>query len=49
MISSLENNFPDHVIGYSDHTLPSKDMNNITTAYLLGARVIEKHFTINKK
>ena len=31
MISSLENNFPDHVIGYSDHTLPSKDMNNITT------------------
>ena len=49
MISSLERNFPNHVIGYSDHTLPSKDMRNITTAFLLGARVIEKHFTIDKK
>lgn len=49
MISSLESNFPNHIIGYSDHTLPSKDMTNLTTAYLLGARVIEKHFTINKK
>jgi sialic acid synthase SpsE len=49
MITSLEKNFPNHIIGYSDHTLPSKDMKNITTAYLLGARVIEKHFTINKK
>ena len=49
MITSLEKNFSNHIIGYSDHTLPSKDMKNITTAYLLGARVIEKHFTINKK
>lgn len=49
MISSLEKNFPKNVIGYSDHTLPSQDMKNLTTAYLLGARVIEKHFTIDKK
>ena len=49
MISSLKNIFSDHIIGYSDHTLPSNDMLNITTAYLLGARIIEKHFTLNKK
>ena len=49
MINSLEKNFPKNLIGYSDHTLPSKDMKNIITAYILGARVIEKHFTLNKK
>lgn len=49
MIKSLKNNFPRNIIGYSDHTLPDKDMRNITTAYLLGAKVIEKHFTLNKK
>ena len=49
MISSLEKKYPNHIIGYSDHTLPSTDMKNITTAYILGARVIEKHFTLNKK
>ena len=49
MISSLKKNFPKNLIGYSDHTLPSQDMKNITTAYILGARVIEKHFTLNKK
>ncbi len=49
MISSLQKNFPKHIVGYSDHTLPSEDMKNVTIAYILGARVIEKHFTINKK
>ena len=49
MISSLKKKFPKNLIGYSDHTLPSKEMKNLTTAYILGARVIEKHFTINKK
>ena len=49
MISSLKKNFPNNLIGYSDHTLPSMDMKNIVTAYILGARVIEKHFTLNKK
>ena len=34
-------------VGYSDHTLPN-DMENIITATLLGAQVIEKHFTHNK-
>ena len=49
MIADLKKNFPQYIIGYSDHTLPSKEMKNLTTAYILGARVIEKHFTINKK
>ncbi len=49
MIEHLKNNFRGYPIGYSDHTLPNKDMSNITTAYLLGANVIEKHFTNDKK
>ena len=49
MISHLKRKFPNVVIGYSDHTKPDKNMANLTTAYLLGARVIEKHFTNNKK
>lgn len=49
MITNLKEKYPKHIIGYSDHTLPCKEMKNLTTAYLLGARVIEKHFTLNKK
>lgn len=48
MISGLRRTFPDHVIGYSDHTLPDPQMVALTTAVLLGARVIEKHFTYDK-
>ena len=49
MILSLKSEFPDYIIGYSDHTLPNADMTVLTTAYLLGAKVMEKHFTYNKK
>ena len=49
MISDLKKHFPQYIIGYSDHTLPNSNMSNLTTAYLLGAKVIEKHFTHNKK
>ena len=48
MIKSLKN-FPNNMIGYSDHTLPCSEMKVVTTAYILGAKIIEKHFTINKK
>ncbi|MBN1998608.1 N-acetylneuraminate synthase family protein, partial [candidate division KSB1 bacterium] len=48
MIQGLRKAFPDRVIGYSDHTLPDEDMTVLTTAYLLGALVIEKHFTYDK-
>ncbi len=48
MINSLKKNFPKNIIGYSDHTLP-KDMFNILISTMLGARIIEKHFTLDKK
>ena len=49
MIKDLKKEFPDNVIGYSDHTLPNPEMQNIVIASALGAKVIEKHFTLNKK
>ena len=49
MISDLIKEFPNNIIGYSDHTKPDKDMSSVISAYLLGAQVIEKHFTFNKK
>ena len=49
MITDLKNNFKNHIIGYSDHTFADDSMLTITTSYLLGAMVIEKHFTDNKK
>lgn len=47
MISSLRSLFPHLVIGYSDHTMPG-DMQVLETAVLLGARILEKHFTHDK-
>lgn len=47
MIPALSRTFPSHAIGYSDHTLPG-DMHILRTAVLLGARVLEKHFTHDK-
>ncbi|MDR1857408.1 MAG: N-acetylneuraminate synthase family protein [Desulfovibrio sp.] len=47
MIPALRRHFPTHPIGYSDHTLPA-DMHILTTAVLLGALVLEKHFTHDK-
>lgn len=48
MINSLQQVFPDLVVGYSDHTLPDQDMLALTTAFLKGALIIEKHFTHDK-
>jgi sialic acid synthase SpsE len=47
MISDLKRKFPDKIIGYSDHTLP-KEMRTTEIAVLLGAQIIEKHFTFDK-
>ncbi len=47
MIPALKRVFPQHVVGYSDHTLPH-DMGILQTAVLLGARILEKHFTHDK-
>jgi N-acetylneuraminate synthase len=48
MITGLQRAYPDLVVGYSDHTLPDLYMTSLVTSYLLGARVIEKHFTHDK-
>ena len=45
-ISSLKKHFPNFKIGYSDHT--KFDVDLLTTSWLLGAKVIEKHFTLDK-
>jgi N-acetylneuraminate synthase len=48
MITGLKRVYPDMVIGYSDHTLPDDSMTSLVTAHLLGAVIIEKHFTHDK-
>ncbi len=47
MILSLKRQFPDNIIGYSDHTMPN-DMKALETAALLGSVILEKHFTFDK-
>lgn len=47
-IQSLKERYPDVIVGYSDHTKPDAMMDVLKTAYLLGAQVIEKHFTLDK-
>ena len=47
MIKGLKEKFPNKLIGYSDHTLPN-DMKVAEIATVLGAVIIEKHFTHDK-
>ncbi|MCR5777142.1 MAG: N-acetylneuraminate synthase family protein [Lachnospiraceae bacterium] len=47
-IASLKAEFPDCYIGYSDHTKPTEECDVAKLAYVLGAQVIEKHFTLDK-
>lgn len=48
VIETLGSVFPDVRVGYSDHVAPDASMQTLSTAYLLGAQVIEKHFTLDK-
>ncbi|APJ04569.1 N-acetylneuraminate synthase family protein [Silvanigrella aquatica] len=48
VIPYLKKVFPKHVVGYSDHTKPDNQMLVITSAWLLGSLIIEKHFTHDK-
>ena len=48
MIPWLQSVFPDLPVGYSDHTLADELMTVPNAAAALGARVIEKHFTLDK-
>lgn len=47
MITGLKKQYPDRIIGYSDHAMP-EDMRTLETAWLLGALILEKHFTHDK-
>ena len=47
MIRGLQRSFPNNVIGYSDHT-NANNMKVLEVASLLGAKIIEKHFTYDK-
>ena len=48
IIDTLKKTFPDVRVGFSDHVAPDDTMMTLATAYLLGADVIEKHFTLDK-
>jgi sialic acid synthase SpsE len=48
MIDGLRRAYPEHIIGYSDHTVPDERMLVLTAAWLKGALVLEKHFTHDK-
>jgi len=45
-INKLKKIFPNNVIGYSDHTL---NISSSLAAVAMGAKIIEKHFTISKE
>jgi sialic acid synthase SpsE len=47
-IDFLAETFPDCVTGYSDHVPPFHDCLALTMAWLRGARIVEKHFTLDK-
>lgn len=47
-ITELRTRFPNLTIGYSDHSAPTHDFFIQVSAYLLGAKVLEKHFTFDK-
>ena len=42
-IDALHKNFPLYAVGYSDHC--KFNLNVLSSAYMMGAKVIEKHFT----
>jgi len=48
MIKNLKDLYPNYEIGYSDHTKPDDKMIILTTAYLYGATILEKHYTLDK-
>lgn len=47
-IASLKKEYPDIIIGYSDHTKPDANYEIVQTAYNLGAQIVEKHYTLDK-
>jgi len=47
-ITELYRQFPDMIIGYSDHTIPDDSVTIPSVAVSLGAKIIEKHFTLDR-
>lgn len=47
-IKTLKEEYPDLIIGYSDHTKSEEACDVQKIAIALGARVIEKHYTLDK-
>ena len=45
VIETYKKNFPNHVIGLSDH---EAGIEASTISFMLGARIFEKHFTLNR-
>jgi sialic acid synthase SpsE len=48
MIKNMQDLFPNVVFGYSDHTPSEYILEVLPAAWLMGANVIEKHFTFDK-
>lgn len=48
IIETLKKDFPGIKVGFSDHVAPDPSMMTLATAFLVGAEVIEKHFTLDK-
>ena len=48
-IKKLKKIFYNNMIGYSDHVSGDSNLTQIQVAYDLGAKIVEKHFTHNKK
>ena len=48
IIETLKKLYPGLRVGYSDHVAPDDTMTTLAAAYMLGAEVIEKHFTLDK-
>ena len=48
IIETLKKVFPDVKVGFSDHVAPDPTMMTLATAYILGSKIIEKHFTLDK-
>jgi N-acetylneuraminate synthase len=48
-IVELRKRFPGMLIGYSDHTIPDPEVTIPSIAVTLGAQIIEKHFTLDRR
>jgi len=48
MIGHINEAFPEYSVGYSDHVPPDDEMVTLLNSVVNGAKIIEKHFTLDK-